>query len=116
MLLRSLPLHITEVHPLHVTGVIHGKGQSLYSLLPVLFQELPEWCWSQWQTALRTPAADFSSGFTPEAFSKIGFGHKTEEVWNQGFLPLDELPTKANKPHLPEKWHSNLSKTKGKKK
>ena len=39
------PLHNTEVPPpLYITGVIHGKGQSPYSLAPVLLQELPERC------------------------------------------------------------------------
>ena len=79
------PLQVTEVPPLHVTDVIEGKGKGPYSLAPVQSQEFPEGCWSQQRTALGTPAPDFSSGFTAEAFPEIGYGLKAAEVWNQGF-------------------------------
>lgn len=51
---------------------------------------------------LRDSISGFSSRFTPEAFSSIGYCRKTAEVCDQGFLPLDELPSQADEYHLPE--------------
>ena len=39
---RLMPM--LQVPPLHVTGVIQGKGKSQYSLAPVPSLELPERC------------------------------------------------------------------------
>ena len=39
---------------------------------PATSQELPEWGWVQWQTALGTPTLDISLRFTPEAIPKEG--------------------------------------------
>ena len=90
------PLHVTEVPPLHVTDAIQGKCKTpYYSLAPVLSHELPERRWSQRRTALETPAPDFSSEFTPEAFPEIGYGRQAAEVWNQDF-PSPRWATKQS--------------------
>ena len=49
-------------------------------MVPVPSQELPERCCIQPQTALGTPALEFSSGLTPEAFPVSGYGRKAAEI------------------------------------
>ena len=57
-------------------------------MVPVPSQELPVHCCIQPRTALGTPAPDFSSGLTPEAFPMSGYGRNAAEVWNQSFPSL----------------------------
>ena len=40
------------------------------------------------QTVFGTPAPDFASRLTPEAFSMSGYSHKAVEVWNWSFPSL----------------------------
>ena len=59
------------------TSLIDPKEQrNCYSLAPVPSQELPERGCRQQRTALGAPTPDFSSRFTPEAFSMTGYGRK----------------------------------------
>ena len=63
------------------TSLIDPKEQrNCYSLAPVPSQELPERGCRQQRTALGAPTPDFSSRFTPEAFSMTGYGRKAAEV------------------------------------
>ena len=48
-------------------------------MVPVPSQELPERCCIQPRTELGTPAPDFSSGLTPEAFPMSWCGRKAAE-------------------------------------
>ena len=75
---------------------------SRYSLGPAPSQELPGRGCTQRRTALGAPTPDFSSRFTPEAFSTTGYGRKAAGVWNQGCLPLDGLLSWADVLHLPD--------------
>ena len=63
------------------TSLIDPKEQrNCYSLAPVPSQELPKRGCIQQRTALGAPTPDFSSRFTPEAFSMTGYGRKAAEV------------------------------------
>ena len=65
--------------------IVPKVQRNCYSLAPVPSQELPERGCGQQRTALGGPTTDFSSMFTPEAFSMTGCGHKAAEVLNQSF-------------------------------
>ena len=56
------------------------ERQAPIRIVPVPPQELPERHCIQPRTALGTPAPDFSSGLTPEAFPMSGYGRKTAEI------------------------------------
>ena len=64
------------------------EQQGHYSVAPAPPQKLPEGSCKQRRTALGTPTPDFSSRFTPEAFSMTGCSRKAAEVLNQSFLLL----------------------------
>ena len=72
------------------------EQQSHYSLAPAQRQELPEGSCIQRRTALGTPTPDFSSTFTPEAFSMTGCSRKAAEVLNQSVLLLAPTDDNAN--------------------
>ena len=84
------------LHPLHVAGMVQWK----IHMVPVPSQALPERCCLQPRTVLGTPAPDFSSGLTPEAFPMSGYGRKAAEDWV--FPLLDELSSQTDGPHLPK--------------
>ena len=56
------------------------ERQASILMVPVPSQELQERCCIQPRTALGTPAPDFSSGLTPEAFPVSGYGYNAAEV------------------------------------
>ena len=56
------------------------ERQAPIHMVPVPSQELPERCCIQPRTALGTPAPDFSSGLTPEAYPMSGYYRKAAEV------------------------------------
>ena len=64
--------------PRHWNGPL--ERQAPIHMVPVPSQELPERCCIQPRTALGTPAPDFSSGLTPEAFPMSGYGRRAAEV------------------------------------
>ena len=64
----------------NVTGICPLERQAPIHMVPVPSQELPERYCIQPRTALGTPAPDFSSGLTPEAFPMSGYGCKAAEV------------------------------------
>ena len=71
-------------------------------MVPVPSKELPERCCIQLRTAVGTPAPDFSSGLTPEAFPMSGYGRKAAEVLNQSFCFLYKRSSQIDEPNLPK--------------
>ena len=82
---RQLPMQYV---PLSTSVMDPKEQQGHYSLAPAPPQDLPEGSCKQRRTALGAPTPDFSSMFTPEAFSMTGCSRKVAEVLNQSFLLL----------------------------
>ena len=72
--------HVARPPPLSTSQIDPKEQRNCYSLAPVPSQELPERGCRQQRTALGAPTPDFSSRFTPEAFSMTGYGRKAAEV------------------------------------
>ena len=86
------------------TSLIDPKEQrNCYGLTPVPSQELPERGCGQQRTALGAPTPDFSSRFTPEAFSVTGCQAARQRRFKMRvFLLLDRHPFWANELYLPK--------------
>ena len=86
--------------PLSTSLMDPKEQQGHYSLAPTPPQELPEGSCKQRRTALGIPTPDFSSKFTPQAFSMTGCSRKAAEVLNQSFLLLLAPTDDYSAPHF----------------
>ena len=79
---RLLPMY--HVPPLHVTDEAKGTTGSLQFGTSAV-AGAARTSWVQLRAALGAPTPDFSSRFTPEAFSMNEYSRKAAEVFDEGF-------------------------------